>query len=132
MSLKTNRHGASQKNGLTPGGKTNRSMTNLGTKAINRAANSGRKPKYTDSGQNYRDANNKSIKGTNVDEGRLSRVINKSPRRPHVLAFEGALQNQSKTERLYLDDKPLQIGNKLTKAKYKKIGNKLTKAKYKK
>ena len=99
MSLKTNRHGASQKNGLTPGGKTNRSMTNLGTKAINRAANSGRKPKYTDSGQNYRDANNKSIQGTNVDEGRLSRVIKKSPRRPHGLPFEGALQTKTNTHR---------------------------------
>jgi hypothetical protein len=57
------------------------------------------------------DANNKSIKGTTVDEGRLSRVINRSPRRPHVIAFEGALPNQSKTERLYLDNKPLQIRN---------------------
>ena len=34
MSLKTSRYGASQRNGLTPGGKTNRSMTNLATKAM--------------------------------------------------------------------------------------------------
>ena len=34
MSLKTERHGASQRNGLTPGGKTNRSMTNLASKAM--------------------------------------------------------------------------------------------------
>jgi len=35
MSLKTDRYGASQRNGLTPGGKTNRSMTNLASKAMN-------------------------------------------------------------------------------------------------
>jgi len=34
MNLKSNRYGASQKNGLTPGGKTNRSMTNLASKAM--------------------------------------------------------------------------------------------------
>lgn len=34
MSLKTSRYGASQSNGLTPGGKGNRSMTNLATKAM--------------------------------------------------------------------------------------------------
>ena len=34
MSLKTSRPRASKKNGLTPGGKTNRSMTNLATKAM--------------------------------------------------------------------------------------------------
>ena len=34
MSLKTDRYGASVRNGLTPGGKTNRSMTNLGTKTM--------------------------------------------------------------------------------------------------
>lgn len=32
--LKSNRYGASQRNGLTPGGKTNRSMNNLATKAM--------------------------------------------------------------------------------------------------
>jgi len=52
MSLKTNRYGASVRNGFTPGGKTNRSMTNLGTKTINAAANSNQKPQYTGSGQN--------------------------------------------------------------------------------
>jgi hypothetical protein len=108
---KARKKGGAQMNGLTPGGKTNRSMNNLASKTIRKAANSKRKPQYTDSGQNFMDANNKSIKGTTVDEGRLSRVINRSPRRPHVIAFEGALPNQSKTERLYLDDKPLQIRN---------------------
>ena len=34
MSLKTSRPRASKKNVLTPGGKTNRSMTNLATKAM--------------------------------------------------------------------------------------------------
>jgi|TARA_R110002153_G_scaffold256753_1_gene415694 hypothetical protein len=34
MSLKNNRYGASKRNGLTPGGKTNRSMTNLASKAM--------------------------------------------------------------------------------------------------
>ena len=34
MSLKTSRYGASQSNGLTPGGKGNRSMTNLASKAM--------------------------------------------------------------------------------------------------
>jgi hypothetical protein len=126
MSLKCGRYGASKRNGLTPGGKTNRSMSNLATKTINKAANSGQKleknHRYTDSGQNFRDANNKSIKGTTVDEGRLSRVINMSPRRSHVLAFEGALPNQTRTERLYLDDKPLKFGSmKRTVKPLKKI-----------
>lgn len=42
------------------------------------------KDEYTDSGMNYRDANNASIKGTTVDEGHLSNVKTKSPYRPHV------------------------------------------------
>ena len=107
MSLKTNRYGASQRNGLTPGGKTNRSMTNLGTKTINAAANSNQKPQYTGSGQNYRDANNSKVSGLQVDEGRISPVVRKSPERPHVVASPGALKNQGGiTEKLYLDGKP--------------------------
>ncbi len=42
------------------------------------------KEKHTDSGMNYRDANNASIKGTTVDEGHLSNVKTKSPYRPYV------------------------------------------------
>jgi len=103
MSLKTNRYGASQRNGLTPGGKTNRSMTNLGTKTINKAANSNKKPQYTDSGQNYRDANNKEVLGTNVDEGELSPVIRKSPLRPHVKVGKGS---EFSGEKLYLGGNP--------------------------
>lgn len=98
MSLKTNRHGASQKNGLTPGGKTNRSMTNLGKKAINKKST-----QYTDSGQNYRDANNKLVKGTNVDEGELSPVIRKSPERPYVKVGKGS---EFSGEKLYLGGNP--------------------------
>ena len=103
MSLKTNRYGASQRNGLTPGGKTNRSMNNLGTKTINKAANSNKKPQYTDSGQNYRDANNKGVLGTNVDEGELSPVIRKSPERPYVKAGKGS---EFSGEKLYLGGNP--------------------------
>jgi hypothetical protein len=122
MSLKTNRYGASVRNGLTPGGKTNRSMTNLGNKTINAAANSNQKPQYTDSGQNYRDANNSKVSGLQVDEGRISPVVRKSPERPHVVASPGALKNQGGiTEKLYLDGKPemkaMKRGEKLIPAK---------------
>jgi len=122
MSLKTNRYGASQRNGFTPGGKTNRSMTNLGTKTINAAANSNQNPQYTGSGQNYRDANNSKVSGLQVDEGRISPVVRKSPLRPHVVASPGALKNQGGiTENLYLDGKPemkaMRRGEKLIPAK---------------
>ena len=122
MSLKTNRYGASVRNGLTPGGKANRSMTNLGTKTINAAANSNQKPQYTGSGQNYRDANNSKVSGLQVDEGRISPVVRKSPERPHVVASPGALKNQGGiTENLYLDGKPemkaMKRGEKLIPAK---------------
>ena len=122
MSLKTNRYGASVRNGLTPGGKTNRSMTNLGNKTINAAANSNQKPQYTGSGQNYRDANNSKVSGLQVDEGRISPVVRKSPERPHVVASPGALKNQGGiTEKLYLDGKPemkaMKRGEKLIPAK---------------
>jgi|VirMetMinimDraft_7_1064189.scaffolds.fasta_scaffold182360_1 hypothetical protein len=43
-----------------------------------------KKEEYTDSGMNYRGANNASIKGATVDEGHLSNVKTKSPYRPHV------------------------------------------------
>jgi len=42
------------------------------------------KEKYTDSGMNYRDANNVRIKGSTVDEENLSNIKNKSPYRPYV------------------------------------------------
>ena len=135
MSLKNNRYGASNRNGLTPGGKTNRSMTNLGTKTINAAANSNQKPQYTGSGQNYRDANNSKVSGLQVDEGRISPVVRKSPLRPHVVASPGALKNQGGiTENLYLDGKPkmkaMRRGEKLIPAKKAmKRGEKLTPAK---
>ena len=121
MSLKNNRYGASKRNGLTPGGKTNRSMTNLGTKTINAAANSNQKPQYTGS-------------GLQVDEGRISPVVRKSPERPHVVASPGALKNQGGiTENLYLDGKPemkaTRTAGKLTPAKKAMRGEKLTPAK---
>ena len=137
MSLKTNRYGASVRNGLTPGGKANRSMTNLGTKTINAAANSNQKPQYTGSGQNYRDANNSKVSGLQVDEGRISPVVRKSPERPHVVASPGALKNQGGiTENLYLDGKPemkaMKRGEKLTPAKKAtRTAGKLTPAKKK-
>ncbi len=43
-----------------------------------------KKKEYTDSGMNYRDANNVSIKGVTIDEENLSNVKTKSPYRPHV------------------------------------------------
>jgi hypothetical protein len=97
-------------------------MTNLGTKTINAAANSNQNPQYTGSGQNYRDANNSKVSGLQVDEGRISPVVRKSPERPHVVASPGALKNQGGiTENLYLDGKPemkaMRRGEKLTPAK---------------
>lgn len=43
-----------------------------------------KKEKYTDSGMNYRDANNARIKGSTVDEENLSNIKSKSPYRPYV------------------------------------------------
>ena len=110
-------------------------MTNLGNKTINAAANSNQKPQYTGSGQNYRDANNSKVSGLQVDEGRISPVVRKSPERPHVVASPGALKNQGGiTENLYLDGKPemkaMKRGAKLTPAKKAmKTAGKLTPAK---
>jgi hypothetical protein len=42
------------------------------------------KKEYTDSGMNYRDANNASIDGGTVDEENLSNIKTKSPYRPYV------------------------------------------------
>ena len=42
------------------------------------------KDEYTDSGMNYRDANNVSIEGSTVDEENLSNIKTKPPYRPHV------------------------------------------------
>jgi len=58
------------------------------------------KNEYTDSGMNYRDANNKVVKGSQVDEGELSSVIRKSPERPHVV---GSKDSMYANEKLYLD-----------------------------
>jgi hypothetical protein len=58
------------------------------------------KDEYTDSGMNYRDANSKVVKGSQVDEGELSSVIRKSPERPHVV---GSGDSMYANEKLYLD-----------------------------
>ena len=85
--------------GTPPGSKINRSMSNLASKAIRKAANSNKKPQYTDSGQNYKDANNKFISGSRVDEGELSAVKRKSPYRPYVKASSESMYSD---EKLYL------------------------------
>lgn len=91
-SMKDHKMGASMK-GTPPGSR----MQNLAKKAMNK-----RPAQYTDSGQNFRDANNKFVSGLQVDEGQLSKVIRKSPERPHVVAKTGALKNQKTKEKLYL------------------------------
>lgn len=78
-------HGASVP-GTPPGSKIDRSMSNLASKAIRKAASSNKKPQYTGSGQNYTDAKNRFISGSQVDEGELSAVKRKSPYRPYVKA----------------------------------------------
>ena len=91
-SMKDHNMGAAM-NGTPPGSR----MQNLAKKAMNK------KPaQYTDSGQNFRDANNKFVSGLQVDEGQLSKVIRKSPERPYVVAKPGALKNQKIKEKLYL------------------------------
>lgn len=88
-SMKDHNMGASMK-GTPPGSR----MQNLAKKAINK------KPaQYTDSGQNYRDANNKFISGSRVDEGELSPVIRKSPMRPYV---KGGKDSMYAGEKLFL------------------------------
>lgn len=91
-SMKDHKMGASMK-GTPPGSR----MQNLAKKAMNK-----RPAQYTDSGQNFRDANNKFVRGLQVDEGELSKVIRKSPERPYVVAKPGALKNQKTKEKLYL------------------------------
>lgn len=91
-SMKDHNMGASM-NGTPPGSR----MQNLAKKAMNK-----RPAQYTDSGQNFKDANNKFISGLQVDEGELSKVIRKSPERPYVIAKPGALKNQKTKEKLYL------------------------------
>ena len=59
-----------------------------------------RQEEYTDSGMNYRDANSKLIKGSQVDEGELSSVVRKSPERPYV---KGSKDSMYAGEKLYLD-----------------------------
>ena len=75
----------------TPAGSKNSRMTNLGAKAMN-----SKKPQYTDSGQNYKDANNRFISGSRVDEGELSSVIRKSPMRPYVKASKDSMYSGEK------------------------------------
>ncbi len=91
-SMKNHNMGSSMK-GTPPGSR----MQNLAKKAMN-----SRPAQYTDSGQNYKDANNKFVSGLQVDEGQLSKVIRKSPERPYVMAKPGALKNQKTKEKLYL------------------------------
>lgn len=91
-SMKDHNMGAAM-NGTPPGSR----MQNLAKKAMNK-----RPAQYTDSGQNFKDANNKFISGLQVDEGELSKVIRKSPERPYVIAKPGALKNQKTKEKLYL------------------------------
>lgn len=91
-SMKDHNMGAAM-NGTPPGSR----MQNLAKKAMNK-----RSAQYTDSGQNFRDANNKFVSGLQVDEGELSKVIRKSPERPYVVAKPGALKNQKTKEKLYL------------------------------
>lgn len=78
----------------TPAGSKSKRMTNLGTKAMN-----SKKPQYTDSGQNYKDANNRLVSGSQVDEGELSSVIRKSPMRPYV---KGGKDSMYAGEKLFL------------------------------
>ena len=88
-------HGASVP-GTPPGSKIDRSMSNLASKAIRKASNSKKKTQYTDSGQNYKDANNKFISGSRVDEGELSAVKRKSPYRPYVKASSESMYSGEK------------------------------------
>lgn len=73
-SMKDHNMGAAM-NGTPPGSR----MQNLAKKAMNK-----RPAQYTDSGTNYRDANNVIIKGVTVDEENLSNIKRKSPYRPYV------------------------------------------------
>ncbi len=85
-SMENHKMGASMK-GTPPGSR----MQNLAKKAMNK------KPaQYTDSGQNYKDANNKFISGSRVDEGELSPVIRKSPMRPYVKASKDSMYSGEK------------------------------------
>lgn len=91
-SMKLKGYGASLPG--TPAGSKSKRMTNLGTKAM-----SSKKPQYTDSGQNYKDANNRLVSGSQVDEGELSPVIRKSPMRPYV---KGGKDSMYAGEKLFL------------------------------
>lgn len=109
-------HGASVP-GTPPGSKIDRSMSNLASKAIRKASNSKKKPQYTDSGQNYRDANNKFISGSRVDEGELSAVKRKSPYRPYVKASS---ESMYPGEKLYLTKSKGAVSRKSAPTKRKK------------
>ncbi len=91
-SMKLQGHGASLPG--VPAGSKSKRMTNLATKAIN-----SKKPQYTDSGQNYKDANNRLVSGSQVDEGEISSVIRKSPMRPYV---KGGKDSMYAGEKLFL------------------------------
>ena len=88
-SMKDHKMGASMK-GTPPGSR----MQNLASKAIN-----SRPAQYTGSGQNYKDANNRLVSGSQVDEGELSSVIRKSPMRPYV---KGGKDSMYAGEKLFL------------------------------
>ena len=92
-SMKLKGYGASLPG--TPAGSKSKRMTNLGTKAMQ----STKMAEYTDSGQNYKDANNRLVSGSQVDEGELSPVIRKSPMRPYV---KGGKDSMYAGEKLFL------------------------------
>ena len=110
-SMKLQGHGASLPG--TPAGSKSKRMTNLVTQAVNT-----KKPQYTDSGQNYRDANNKSIKGTQVDEGELSPVVRNSPMRPYVV---GSKDSMYSGEKLFLSKEKMGQKATMTKAPKKRM-----------
>ena len=112
-SMKIDNMGASLP-GTPAGSKSKRSsMTNLATTSINK-----RPAQYTDSGQNYRDANNNLVKGTQVDEGEISSVIRKSPMRPHVV---GGKESMYSGEKLFLSKEKMGQKATMTKAPKKRM-----------
>lgn len=81
-----------------------------------------KKEEYTDSGMNYRDANSKIIKGSQVDEGELSSVIRKSPERPYV---KGGKDSMYADEKLYLDKAAKMVAQHPSKQRMENMVNKV-------
>lgn len=81
-----------------------------------------KKEEYTDSGMNYRDANSKIIKGSQVDEGELSSVIRKSPERPYV---KGGKDSMYAGEKLYLDKAAKMVAQHPSKQRMSNMVNKV-------